>query len=752
MRELPYLAIAILCLAFFSTVILSTNYLIYSNASDIVNQYYPYLILLKDSITAGTLPLWNPLLMGGFPWFGNPDSNLFYLPTLAFTIVFPPYLALNYLIIFHVFLAGIFMFLYLREIKIPSQVSIFGAISFMFSGFIITRIYAGHFSIINTITWIPLIFLLIEKSAKNHLTIFPMSLGLVLGMQFLGSQPQIFIYTLIVASGYYIFRHMYQTSKAEIIKKAIIVFVFLFGISAIQLLPSYEFFKHSVRSGGLSYDQIISSSLPPHQLISLILPEFFGTALDFTTWGASNFWELTGYVGILPIVFSLLAFITKRDKLTIFFTSLAIFSILYSFGKFNPLFNVVEFIPFLNSFRIPARFLLFFVFSISVLASIGLNRFLTAPHCAKSLIKIIFTGSIVTVGILILSMVFKENILTFAEVLAKSRLTEAALIDPISPTITSLLEKEGIAYFTTRIYSHILGNFMVLTISFISIVFVYHLLSKRIIKKNQALAFIIMILVLDLFSFGLKYISTNQTSSEVTLGLPEDTASYRILSLPESYLIDQAELAKRGIQRFDGYYVAKLSYYNEFFEIAKERSTLLQIGNVKYIYANNGTPKYQDSLPRAFFVYGDKVPTSGNHLEIMKQPDFDPTKILLIGDSVVDIKKIAPLKITDYEPNSLEIEVNNTDKGFLVLLDTWYPGWKAYIGSEEVPVKRAYYIMRGVEITSSIGNIRFNFEPRLLTVGAVVTTITILATIIIIFVVIRKSKYKSVIQWTTKYQ
>jgi len=733
MRELPYLIIAILCLTFFSPVILSTNSLIHSNASDIVSQYYPYLILLKNSITVGTLPLWNPLLMGGFPWFGNPDSNLFYLPTLAFTTVFTPHLAINYLIIFHVFFAGIFMLLYLQEIKISSQVSIFGAISFMFSGFIVTRIYAGHFSIINTLAWIPLIFFLIEKSVKSHLTIFPMLLGIVLGMQFLGSQPQIFIYTLIAASGYYIFRHMYQTSKVEIIKKAIITFVFLFGISAIQLLPSYELFKHSVRSDGLSYGQITSSSLPPPQLISLILPEFFGTALDFTTWGASNFWELTGYVGILPIFFSLLAFITKRDKLTIFFTSLTIFSILYSFGKFNPLFKVVEFIPILNSFRIPARFLLFFVFSISVLASIGLNRFLAAPHTAKSLIKIIFIGSIFIVGILILSIIFKENILAFAEALAKNRLTEAALIDPISPTIKSLLEKDGIKYFTTRIYSHILGNLMILTISLISIVFVYHLLSKNIIKKNPAVLFIIMILVLDLFSFGLKYISTKQISLEVTLGLPEDTSSYRILSLPEIYLIDQAELTKSGIQRFDGYYVAKLSYYNEFFEIAKERSTLLQIGNVKYIYANNGTSKYQDSLPRAFFVYGGKVTTNGNHFEIMKQPDFDPTKILLIGDSVVEIKKIDPLKITDYGPNSLEIEVNNTDKGVLVLLDTWYPGWKAYTGSKEIPIKRAYYIMRGVEITNSIGNIRFNFEPGLLPLGTIITTIAILASIIIAY-------------------
>lgn len=711
MRELPYLVIiTISCLVFFSSVLLSTNSLIQSNASDIPHQYYPYLIFLKGCLEKGIICLWNPLILGGFPWFANPDSNLFYIPTLVFTKLLMPHLAINYSIIFHVLLTGIFTYFYLREVKIPQQFSIFGSLLFMFSGFVVTRVYAGHFTIINAIPWIPLIFLLIEKTIKSKNILLPILLGTSYAMQFLGSQPQIFIYTFLVTTIYFLFRIISEKGNQTFKKILILILTFL-GIAAIQIFPAYEFFKQSVRAQGLPYDQITSSSLPPNQLLSIVLPEFFGTSLDYTTWGASNFWELTGYVGIVPIIFTIFALAHRRDRLTIFFLALALFSILYSFGKYNPLFKIVENIPVLNSFRIPARFLLFFTFAISILSSIGFYKIFTNIEKYKKLIKLFYVLALVSSVLTFGGFLLRQNILNFAEPLATQHLVEVASTNPISPTVVSLLEKEGIQYFTFRIYNHIMENLLILNVSLIGFLFVYNLFSKKIIEIKWAIVFILLLLLLDLWSFGADYISTAAVSLENLYNLPSETFSYRILSLPEVYLIDESELARRGIQRFDGYYVAKLSYYDIFFELAKVNPNIMKIGNVVYEYKSDGTANEKVSLPRAFFVNPGKTTEINQPLEILSESDFDPGKSLLIDDKLVEIKELKPLEVAFYEPDSVEIEVKNDRPGYVIVLDTWYPGWKAYADGQKIDIKRAYYIMRGVEIRSKVNNIKLSFEP-----------------------------------------
>lgn len=374
------------------------------------------------------------------------------------------------------------------------------------------------------------------------------------------------------------------------------------------------------------------------------------------------------------------------------------------------------------------------------MSAIGLNKFLDSYHKMKVFYKILAITALIGIGLYITTFVFQESILKFAETLAEERLLEVALEDAISPTVTSLLEKHGIQYFTKRILSHILDNLAILNISLVSIILVYNLISKNIVSRKLSFIFLTVILLLDLSSFGLKYISSKSISFENSLNLPEDTSSYRIISPPEVYLIDQPELTRRNIQRFDGYYVAKLSYYNEFFEATKENPSLLKIGSVKYIYGKDATPIASYSLPRAFFVYGNKIEeTKKNQLEIMKQIDFNPAKTLLLDTKVIEINEIVPLKIISYKADSVEVEVNNMESGFLVLLDTWYPDWKAYTDGEEKPVEIAYYIMRGVEIDDRIGKLKFSFEPRLLTVWAFVTVVTSIFALLIVLV--KRKKY-----------
>ncbi|HEX9017204.1 MAG TPA: YfhO family protein, partial [Chloroflexota bacterium] len=67
--------------------------------------------------------------------------------------------------------------------------------------------------------------------------------------------------------------------------------------------------------------------------------------------------------------------------------------------------------------------------------------------------------------------------------------------------------------------------------------------------------------------------------------------------------------------------------------------------------------------------------------------------------------------------NRLRVEVNGASPGFLVLNELSYPGWKAYLDGRQVPVWRANYLFRAIEVPPGDHDIEFSFEPDSLKLG-----------------------------------
>src|SRR5690606_31286082 len=53
-------------------------------------------------------------------------------------------------------------------------------------------------------------------------------------------------------------------------------------------------------------------------------------------------------------------------------------------------------------------------------------------------------------------------------------------------------------------------------------------------------------------------------------------------------------------------------------------------------------------------------------------------------------------QITSYTPNEVKISYMSTQPSILVLSDSYYDSWKAYLDGEEVPIMRANYVFRGM--------------------------------------------------------
>jgi hypothetical protein len=73
------------------------------------------------------------------------------------------------------------------------------------------------------------------------------------------------------------------------------------------------------------------------------------------------------------------------------------------------------------------------------------------------------------------------------------------------------------------------------------------------------------------------------------------------------------------------------------------------------------------------------------------------------------------------EGDLLELEANADAQGFLVLAESWYPGWQAWVDDEPVKVYRADYVYQGVFLTAGPHKVRFQYLPTRLQTGALLS-------------------------------
>ena len=128
--------------------------------TDPVRQQYPWRFLAIEQERSWQLPLWNPYSFAGTPLLASLQSAAFYPLNIIFSFLSFSN-AWSILVLLQPILAGIFLYLYLRNLGLYRFSSLFAAITFTFCGFFISWLEwntIGH-----VVLWLPLILLAIDK-------------------------------------------------------------------------------------------------------------------------------------------------------------------------------------------------------------------------------------------------------------------------------------------------------------------------------------------------------------------------------------------------------------------------------------------------------------------------------------------------------------------------------------------------------------------------------------------------------------
>ena len=671
--------------------------------SDLTDCYWQIKKFLSDSLKDGRLPLWCPNLLSGIPLLSEGEMGTFYPLNFLSFLLFPPYIAYNLTTLLTFLIAGFATYLFCREIGLGFASCLLASVVFTFSGYLITHV--KHPSNIQTASLFPLLFYFGERFIKEQRFIFPILAGVILSFQIFTGHPQIMVYTNLIFVLYFILRVLTSLSlkkkKREKIASGIIYKVsFLpimviigLGLSACQLLPTMELLEQSGRKLGGAIHELTRFPFHPKELLTFLFPYHYGDpylANYKTPWGGL-FWENTGYVGIIPLILSCLAIAKiRKNKYILIFAIIFILSLILSLGKYSPLFFLFK-LPPLSSYRFPNRFLLIVGFSLALLAAFGLEEI---GKRVKSRLKYLLFFLIISIAFFDLFRFGSHHNPTIS---AKKWLNP--------PESVKFLKQDTSIY---RIYS--VGS----VITRNNLYFTYGWKNSDVYLKHREVLSASTNLEYGLQSPGiyLTFFPIRPYIFEMKLGeIRLDSASYTG-EIPPHIL--------RLLSLLNVKYV--VSCFSLNLPVVKEIKVDWQLPSVK-IYEN------KDVFPRAYIVGKSFFVQDPNTIiDILCSEWFNPRKRVILeeqGPEGSENTEGSDCKILKYKDDRVEISAKMTNSGYLVLTDSHYPGWKAYVDEKETHIYYANCNFRAVFLEKGEHKVKFVYSPGSFKKGAAITLVTI---------------------------
>lgn len=128
-----------------------------------------------------------------------------------------------------------------------------------------------------------------------------------------------------------------------------------------------------------------------------------------------------------------------------------------------------------------------------------------------------------------------------------------------------------------------------------------------------------------------------------------------------------------------------------------------------------------DALPRVYVPRRvELIADDADCLDRLRHPAFDPREIAFVSadrPQAPGRRVRGTASIVEEHPTRVVVAARMRTPGWLVLADAWAPGWKAFVDGVETPVRRANYLVRGVELPGKDCTIEFRYEPESFDLG-----------------------------------
>lgn len=680
------------------------------------------------------MPLWNPYSACGMPLVGDIQATIF-SPIRLLLSLFPSVRTYNFILISEVFIAGIGVFALARLLRVSRVSAMFAAIAYCFCPYFLyyLELLSGTSQAL-----LPLLCASFVYTARFGRGLSALLLPALFTAGFiLSGHPESSLYSVAIASCLFFFiriRDSYVTATKAFFE-LLIVALFSFCFTAPALLPFIEFLKCG---DSYKYGVGISAFAPWQGLLLNLLQPISGGASPYLGGVALLLLPLCLHVGRASRYYVLLL-VSLTVAIVFFLARLFPIDLLLSIKPFTYLVTV---------YLIPCLLLF-----LCLLAGVGLDSlfymFLSKRAFASKLCKLMMLPLLVSVILPLWLYLFLVDL----------RICDFDQTIPATAISLRAVVTNGL----------VAGAFFTICSAFAQLV--------RRISAVKAVSIIgTAALCLNFFSLALASrismpVQPKFTYPETPVTALLERSHSRVLSVIEHVLKPNVNIVY-GINSFRVHnpllparfvafshlcgasldefrnqsYAGKLT---DMVDLASIRLILTQFkplpSRYKLLYTSKqGIAIYENpqALPEAYLVGKcHHVQSELEARQAISAPAFDCRNEVIIeptgaavrnADASNEPSLFLPLKAVRENANQVAIDYSSAVPAFMVLTDTFYPGWQATIDGQPTEMFRANYLFRAVHVPSGKHTVRFEYWPFSLVAGLLLFSCATLAAFIIV--------------------
>ncbi|MCP4417703.1 MAG: YfhO family protein, partial [Chloroflexi bacterium] len=709
----PLLVWTIVWALFFATLLLGWERL---PNGDFAGQFHSFGLFQMRQFALGKLPLWSPGSFAGFPFAADTQSATFYpLRWLTLLLSLPggfTYQMLTLEGLFHIWLAGIFTYALAFDMTRQRTAALIAATAFGLGGYL-TSYPLLQLAILETMTWLPLVLLLLRRGVLNGKRPLPKlaAAAIVLGMAALVGHPQTFLHISYMAAAYYLFlsSRARWTWRWRLGLGSAIVLIAI-GTTLIAAYPAWQYFRLTTRSD-VGYE-FVSHGFPLLNYLHLLLPR------TLSLWTPE-------YVGLLPLALALLALwgrrYSKQSAEILFWGVVTAVAAWASLGDKGIIFQAIyRIVPGFSLFRQQERLVNLVSLSLALLAAQGFALFcqLSLPERRKLLQKVtpVIVGGLLLGGF---SLAMAHPIVNDDWLFTWGRQLLLAVV------ILSLLWFSG-KRRTTYLFVGLLALDLFVPIR-----------AAMSLQTGSP----------DLFWPQPAWLTTLKADNpgridsrqlfHANVGEIYDLADVRGISPLQPQLVNRFESLPRPLR----WQLLHVTHVVATTPIEPSLTAVAPIEqNIMPGEALAATLfRFEEALPHAWLSSQPIiVPDAEAAFQALQDPDFDATQQVILTEPLpldladVSVPETMPqVETVRTAANQLSLVVETAVPTVLVISEWALPGWQAVIDGKDISLLTVNYGLLGLPLAAGSHQIELSYTPPGLLLGTVATAVTLLLSIML---------------------
>jgi hypothetical protein len=676
---------------------------------DTCGLYWPDLVYLYRAFTHLQVPLWNPFERGGVSTLSEPEAGVLYPLNWLMVAIGAlsggmPFGMIEVKACLHLAIGGVAMFALLRRRGLSAPAAAVGGIVYELGPYTAGNAY---FAIIWPQAWLPLLMLGTDWLVDGGGVFAAMTVAAAAFLVLVAGSPPTAFYCALVAIPYFVLRATLAARAAggngwrpwlERNGRALWLAA---GLTAISCYPSvrgtFEAMRSSIRAVR-TFAYVSESPLPVHEWLGLVLR------------GGSH---VHVYVGVPSILLAAVGVARWRSRAeAALFAAIAAFGVLLMLGSATPLLGwLYAAAPPFRLFRICVRYVFLLQVAVAVLAAHGVDAL---PHLRPARFTPAFAASLavplLAVGVLVL--------IAGLHTAASPRLADDMNWLLLGGGATLAL---ALAMVVRPASSPAIGALLALVVA-VDLGVTSHRASVSRAGRFDATSTVV--------------------SDDWVAGMQNDGDVARVF---DEFGLGWQSGSRFGLRDLRGYVEPlTLQRVSDLYARIGKSPELLGLFNVRWILHSphpvhgmshnfvktlDGVPgvtpregavfEVDAPAPRAYWVQGARVaPTVDDALANLGDLDLHGELVLI----ETDVGSIPPARRIDHAPrqaavlehgtySSLRFSVDAPAAGYLVVNETWFPGWHATVDGRAAPVLRGNVIMQVVDVPAGHHVVELRFRP-----------------------------------------